>query len=527
MPGDIYFIRHLRGLRLFPPAWYGATRRRSSPVLCRVSRLCHTAARGLSAIVAASFATPEGVVDTNTRRRAALTAYQIGDVLAFAACVCAVLRFEDAHVAAVRVSPLPLAVWMTASCLALHATLAGAGVYASQRLARALPLRAIFAGLTLGVSAAAAGTVFLDQAFRLAAFVHLWVLTACAMIAPRLVLRYALRGLRQRGRNLRYAILVGSGARAARLLAQLQQPATGYRVLGYVDSVKDALEAHRGGLCYLGPVERLPAIIAGQPVDEVFVTLPVRSCYDDIARTIAACENQGVPVRLPADFFRSAISEQRIGEDSVVSFLPSPVSAPYLVVKRLVDLCVSAALLVACAPLLCAIAVAIKRDSPGPVFFVQPRVGRGKRPFPLVKFRTMQVRSESRMAELAHLNEAHGPVFKIRQDPRVTPLGRFLRRTSLDELPQLLNVFLGHMSLVGPRPLPLRDVAGFTVDWQRRRFSVKPGITCLWQISGRSELTFEQWMKLDMLYIDRRSLLLDMEILLMTVPAVFAQRGAY
>jgi lipopolysaccharide/colanic/teichoic acid biosynthesis glycosyltransferase len=157
---------------------------------------------------------------------------------------------------------------------------------------------------------------------------------------------------------------------------------------------------------------------------------------------------------------------------------------------------------------------------------VQERVGLNKRRFTMLKFRTMQRDAESRMSELEHLNEKSGPIFKIRNDPRITSVGRWLRRTSIDELPQLVNVLLGDMSIVGPRPLSVRDATRMELAWQKRRFSVKPGLTCLWQVSGRSNLSFEQWMQLDLEYIDRWSLGLDASILLRTIPAIVLARGA-
>jgi lipopolysaccharide/colanic/teichoic acid biosynthesis glycosyltransferase len=180
----------------------------------------------------------------------------------------------------------------------------------------------------------------------------------------------------------------------------------------------------------------------------------------------------------------------------------------------------------ALAPVIILAAIAIKLTSPGPVFFVQERIGLSKRRFKMFKFRTMVPNAEQLMPALERSNEAAGPVFKIRNDPRITPIGRLLRRSSIDELPQLLNVLAGDMSLVGPRPLPVRDYEGFNEDWQRRRFSIKPGITCLWQVGGRSELSFEQWMRLDLKYLDEWSLWLDLKILTQTVPAVFRGVGA-
>ena len=186
----------------------------------------------------------------------------------------------------------------------------------------------------------------------------------------------------------------------------------------------------------------------------------------------------------------------------------------------------SAIALLSLAPVMLIIAVLIRLRSPGPVFFLQDRMGLNKRRFRLYKFRTMVPDAEKQIAQLEHLNEVSGPVFKIRNDPRVTPLGRFLRKTSLDELPQLINVLMGDMSLVGPRPLPVRDYESFNTAWHRRRFSVKPGITCLWQVMGRNSIPFEQWMALDMQYIDQWSLLLDLQILVKTIPAVLKGSGA-
>jgi exopolysaccharide biosynthesis polyprenyl glycosylphosphotransferase len=195
-------------------------------------------------------------------------------------------------------------------------------------------------------------------------------------------------------------------------------------------------------------------------------------------------------------------------------------------VKRGLDIVLSAALLVVLAPLMLLVAALIRVTSPGPVLFTQSRLGYNKRRFNIYKFRTMTNDAEARINEVEHLNEVSGPVFKIKNDPRITRVGQFLRRTSIDELPQLLNVLKGDMSLVGPRPLPVRDYEGFDQNWQRRRFTVRPGITCLWQINGRSSIPFEKWMLLDLQYIDTWSLWLDCEILFRTIPAVLKGYGA-
>lgn len=204
----------------------------------------------------------------------------------------------------------------------------------------------------------------------------------------------------------------------------------------------------------------------------------------------------------------------------------APAPRSYAVMKRCLDLTVASLGLVALSPALAAVALAIKLDSRGPVFFRQLRVGKGHRPFYCLKFRSMTADAEKRREEIAHLNEVDGPVFKIRNDPRVTRVGRVIRKTSIDELPQLINVVRGEMSLVGPRP-PLPAEVDKYEEWMHRRLDVPPGITCIWQISGRSNVSFEQWMQMDIDYIESCSLVTDVRILLRTVPAVLFGRGAY
>jgi lipopolysaccharide/colanic/teichoic acid biosynthesis glycosyltransferase len=194
--------------------------------------------------------------------------------------------------------------------------------------------------------------------------------------------------------------------------------------------------------------------------------------------------------------------------------------------KRLFDLVAGTAAFALALPVMAVAAIAIKLDSPGPVFHRSTRVGRGGRPFTFLKLRSMQVGAEELRGLLLHLNQAQGPAFKLHNDPRVTRVGRILRKMSLDELPQLWHVLQGHMSLVGPRP-PFPDEVEKYDPWMLRRLSVRPGLTCLWQIRGRSDLSFDEWMRLDLEYVERCSFLLDLEILALTVPAVLLARGAY
>ena len=251
---------------------------------------------------------------------------------------------------------------------------------------------------------------------------------------------------------------------------------------------------------------------------------------DRIEAGIGACETEGVEAWLVADFVRTSIAKAAfdvMGDRPILVFRTTPDVSWALFVKNLLDRIGAALLLVTLSPLLAVVAVLIKFTSPGPVIFRQQRSGKNGKPFTMYKFRSMRSDAEMERAELEAFNEMSGPVFKIEQDPRITPLGVWLRRTSIDETPQLVNVLLGHMSLVGPRPLPLYEVDNFENTAQRRRLSVKPGLTCLWQISGRNRVTdFQEWVNLDLKYIDNWSLWLDFKILLKTIPVVLLGLGA-
>jgi exopolysaccharide biosynthesis polyprenyl glycosylphosphotransferase len=277
-------------------------------------------------------------------------------------------------------------------------------------------------------------------------------------------------------------------------------------------------------------ISELEAAMDQQPVDEVFVALP-REKYGPLIETIVGvCEEQGIIVRVQAALFDLKVGRWHSDELDGQPFMTiqsGPSNGWHLATKRLIDILGSAMLLLALAPIFAITAVSIKLDSPGPVFFRQDRVGLNRRRFRLFKFRTMSERADELQRELEYLNEAGGPVFKIRNDPRVTRVGKYLRRFSVDELPQLLNVLKGDMSLVGPRPLPVRDVERINSQWHKRRFSMKPGVTCLWQVNGRSDVSFDEWVVMDLEYIDKWSLALDMRILLETVPTVLRGSGAY
>src|ERR1051326_180252 len=348
--------------------------------------------------------------------------------------------------------------------------------------------------------------------------------------ASRAALRLNLRRLRRHGRNLKALVIIGGGPRGRKFATQVKyRQDLGYRLLGYIDSDAAFASDDLAGAPWLGTFEDLPQIIANEVIDEAAIALPIKSHYTQIESASALLEEQGITIHLLSDFFPLKLARlQPLDFDGVpiVSLSSTPPFSWRTEAKRLMDFAVAAVLMLICAPLFALAAIAIKLDSEGPVFFIQERFGQSKRRFQMIKFRTMSVDAEARMKDIEHLNEKSGPIFKIRNDPRITPVGRWLRKTSIDELPQLINVLMGHMSIVGPRPLSVRDALRMEEAWQKRRFSVKPGLTCLWQVSGRSNLSFEQWMQLDLEYIDHWSLGLDASILLRTIPAIVMARGA-
>jgi exopolysaccharide biosynthesis polyprenyl glycosylphosphotransferase len=327
---------------------------------------------------------------------------------------------------------------------------------------------------------------------------------------------------------IRNVLIVGSGPRAQRLYHELYAHAEdAVQIYGFVDTNPDPI-AEEIAERMIGTLDDLEGILMRHVIDDVLITLPIKSCYGKIQNTIALCERLGVRAAYLADVFQSSLgrpSYEQTGRFPVVR-MHVVTDDHRMLVKRAMDLIGGSVGLIVAAPVMLVVAIAIKMSGPGPVIFSQQRFGLNKRRFAMYKFRTMVIGAEALQADLETRNEATGPVFKIRDDPRVTRVGRLLRRMSLDELPQLFNVVRGDMSLVGPRPLPVRDVHKFSESWLMRRFSVPPGVTGLWQISGRSDLAFDRWVLLDLQYIDGWSLGLDLQILAKTVPAVLWGRGA-
>lgn len=424
--------------------------------------------------------------------------------------------------------------------MVFHLILVGSGLYQSKRLTRRRQeaWEIIKACSWIILFMAGAGYAFQVDLITLPFLGVFWALSAWILIFTRLVQRAVLGWFRARGRNHRQALIIGTNQRAIQFAQSiLGQQKLGYHVVGFVDESWEGLDTfHKANQQHIDSPFNLVTgfdgfreFIRQNVVDEVFVFLPVGAYYNRISQIVAHCEEQGVMVRMSTSIFNLKVGQTTIDElqeESVVTVSTGAMRGWSFLFKRVFDLVAASIIVILLSPVMLLTALMVKITSPGPVLFKQERVGLNKRKFHVYKFRSMVVDAEKRMAELEKLNEASGPVFKITRDPRITPIGEFIRKTSLDELPQLFNVIKGDMSLVGPRPLPIRDYSGFDTDWHRRRFSVRPGITCLWQVQGRSSIPFEKWMELDMQYIDQWSLALDLIILFKTIPAVLKGSGA-
>jgi exopolysaccharide biosynthesis polyprenyl glycosylphosphotransferase len=414
------------------------------------------------------------------------------------------------------------------ACVAWPLVLDRFGMYRSRRHENLLSVLSPLA------AASVAGVVMVSTvAFAIAApiaplFPLVFGLANFAVLAAIRVGSLAfLRTARRAGANYRNVLVIGSGPRALYVDEVIKSHREwGLRTVAFVD------DSEPEGGPFLAP-ERVhkfidvPTLLRDEAIDEVLVACPL-AMLPSIASVVHACAVGGVPVTLLSDLFGDHLPSPRVcyfESLAALSFAPVHHNEVALALKRLIDILGAVAGLVLAAPVLAVAALAIRLDSPGPIFFRQLRCGLNGRRFQILKLRTMGVGAESRKVELLHLNEMDGPVFKITSDPRITRVGRWLRRWSLDEVPQLWNVLRGDMSLVGPRPPTPDEVAKYELT-ERRRLSMRPGITCIWQVSGRNQIGFSQWMKLDLLYIDTWSLATDVHLLLRTVPAVLLRRGA-
>lgn len=425
--------------------------------------------------------------------------------------------------------PLALFIWAV--------FLLGSRLYRSHRT---IPLgQEIWDLLKINLAAGAAFTLAL-YLFRLdqhllatnylsRAWILLFVgLSFLLLIAEKALIRSLARYLRSRGLNYRGVLIIGAPAIAAKVLDSFERHKYwGYKVVGI--ALRE--EAHEGARSLGYPLfdaRDLVSLCEDHAVDEIIVT-ETPSRQENLEHELLRLNERGVIIRfvvnpLPAGIGRLTVAN--LDGVPLLNLSRTPSNPWGLLLKRALDVFVSLTTLVILSPLLLIIAAIIKLTSPGPALFRQTRVGLNGRSFKILKFRSMYVGAEDQREELEHLNEVGGPVFKVKNDPRLIRGGSFLRRFSLDELPQLWNVLVGDMSLVGPRPPTPDEVVKYEA-WQLRRLSMRPGITCLWQVSGRSTVDFNQWMKLDLTYIDNWSPWLDLKILIRTLPAVLSGRGAY
>ncbi len=340
----------------------------------------------------------------------------------------------------------------------------------------------------------------------------------------------SLRGILRRALGtVTSVVVIGDGDKAVRLASEVERAERhGLRLLSMVGCGEGLGEEVRLARTYpVRSLADLPTMLTDQAIDEVLFAVTAERLRE-LESVFVLCDEHGIKTRVAADFFphvHSRVHFDRLGEHPLLTFSIAPADEIRLLLKRGLDAALAAAALAALLAPMAAVAVLVKLTSKGPVLFRQTRCGLNGRPFTCYKFRSMVRDAESRREEVEHLNEKDGPAFKLREDPRITPVGGFLRRFSIDEWPQFWNVLRGEMSIVGPRPAVPSEVRQYET-WQRRRLRMRPGLTCLWAIRGRDRVDFDSWMEMDLEYIDNWSLLLDLRILVMTVPVVLGGRGA-
>ncbi len=349
------------------------------------------------------------------------------------------------------------------------------------------------------------------------------------LVIGRAVTYSGVSWMRDRLRRYHYLLIVGCGSRAREMATLIEESwGMGLRLIGFVDPNPGDASLQALGAYRIHPLADLSGILQQEVVDEIIFAVNMQ----ELARlepVMQHCADVGMRTRVQLEFLPAAYSRiylEKFREVQLLSLSSAPDSELRLFFKRIFDVALSFTALVVFSPVLLCIAAMIRVTSPGPVLFRQTRCGLGGRRFMLYKFRSMINNAEQMRAELHQLNELDGPVFKISEDPRITTVGRWLRRFSLDELPQLWNILRGDMSFVGPRPAVPEEVEQYE-DWQRRRLRMRPGLTCTWVLEGRNHIDFKRWMQLDLTYIDNWSLWLDFKIFLRTIPIVLSGRGAY
>lgn len=406
------------------------------------------------------------------------------------------------------------------------------GAYYSQRTTPFISimwmvLRVVFWGGILLFAALFVFKSFLVSRWFIGAFL---VTNAILLSLEKIAIMGWLHIIRKKGYNFRTVLIVGLGDRLKEVKDKIDQhPGWGMNVIGFIAIAPTQTNPSTYGVERLGTLKDLPTLIHQHVVDEVIFAIPI-GYIDRIEDAIRVCEEQGIKTQIAMHFYTPTIAKTYVEDMDglpMLTYSTTSEEVGKLMCKRIFDFTAALAGLMLISPLLALIGIGVKCSGPGPVFFKQRRIGLNGRIFWCYKFRTMVQNAEALQKGLESQNEMSGPVFKIKNDPRVTPFGKWLRKYSLDELPQLYNVLRGDLSLVGPRP-PIIDEVRQYEPWQRRRLSMRPGITGIWQVEGRSRIAeFDEWVRLDLQYIDNWSLTLDMKILLKTIPTVLSGKGAH
>lgn len=384
---------------------------------------------------------------------------------------------------------------------------------------------AFFANLAFGMLVFLFKLRFINRRF----FVLFAALSFVFILTEKILLYYLMHYIRKQGRNQKRLLIVGTGRRAADFIRRIKMhPEWGIKILGAVDDEPGRGVESVDGVRIIGDLKNMPKILHNNAIDEVVFVVPrLRLHY--LENAIRQCEIEGVKVTIAVDLFDLKIAKACQTELDGMPLLTFKTTVPSeweLLLKRVIDICISSFCILIFSPFLLIFSILIRLTSKGPIFFRQKRVGLNGRKFIMLKFRTMYVGAQKELSQVDIYKEIYEPQWKQKKLQYITPVGKMLRKLSLDEFPQLFNVFWGHMSLVGPRPTLPQEVKQYEA-WHRRRFSMRPGLTCLWQVKGRREIEFAEWMQMDLEYLDNWSLWLDFKILIKTVPAVLLGHGAY
>lgn len=370
--------------------------------------------------------------------------------------------------------------------------------------------------------------VFQPQASSRLLFPFVWATAIVFLCCGRLVISVLVGALYKLGLGETRLLVVGSGRLAKMVMQHITaNPVLGYSIVGFLHDLNEP-PSDFGRFKMLGTIDDLGLVIRSMQVDEVIIALPAQM-HQYAVRSVKMCERLGASFKLIPDLYELSLSRidmEAIEGIPLIGIKQVSLNKLQQFIVRMVDIVVASLVLLIGSPIWLCIALSVKLSSPGPILNKQTRVGLDGEWFDMLKFRSMYMDAEQRLADLMAKNEAQGPLFKMKDDPRRTPVGKFLRRTSLDEIPQMINILRGEMSLVGPRPPIPREVAQYE-DWQKRRLAIKPGLTGLWQVRGRSDISFDEGVLMDLYYIENWSMRLYFQILLRTIPAVLSRRGAY